>query len=380
MNHTQTEAGALAQVQPQQHAAPMVFSSSELMLSEGKMDRIIRVAEIMATGRSTVPKHLQGNIGDCMAVAMLATRWNMDPFAVAQKTHLVNGTMGYEAQLIAARINNSGVIKDRFHFEWFGDWHKIVGKFKEVTSQTKKDDNGNPKKYIVPAWDQKDEHGLGVRVWATIKGETEPRVLELLMTQARTRNSTLWTEDPKQQIAYLAQKRWSRLYTPDVILGAYTADELEDTLPRDMGPAEVVSPWPADVLEKARVAAGRGAKAYGEFWKGLGAELQQKLVKTDEHTRFKDQALQADRDRTVDAPPPAATPAAASATTANDDTGEITTTFAKVEQMLRDAKNPEALAVALDWANALGPDEEGRAGELLALHDELLAAMKGGAK
>ena len=28
------------------------------------------------------------------------------------------------------------------------------------------------------------------------------------MKQARTRNSPLWTEDPKQQLAYLAGRRW----------------------------------------------------------------------------------------------------------------------------------------------------------------------------
>jgi hypothetical protein len=66
-----------------------------------------------------------------------------------------------------------------------------------------------------------------VRVWATLKGEEEPRELELLLSQARTRNSPLWADDPRQQLAYLAIKRWSRLYCPDVILGVYSPDEFE---------------------------------------------------------------------------------------------------------------------------------------------------------
>lgn len=373
MNHTQTEAGALATAE--QFSPPAISSaarsSTALVMDNASMDKMLRLAEVMASGRSTLPKHLQGNVGDCMAVVMQSVQWNMNPFAVAQKTHLVNGTLGYEAQLVAAVVNNSPLIRDRFNFEWFGDWTKVIGKVVE------KDSKRNPgEKYRAPGWTLADEKGLGVRVWATIKGESEPRVLEILLTQAGVRNSSLWADDPKQQLAYLAQKRWARLHAPDVILGVYTRDELEESVPRDMGPAEVVSLWPGELLTKADEAASKGAKAYGEFWKGLGAELQQKLVKTEEHTRFKDQALQADRDRTVDAPPPAAAPAATTST--NTDTGEVTVSFAKVEQMLRDAKNPEALAVALDWSNALGPDEEGRAGELLALHDELLAKMKGG--
>jgi hypothetical protein len=47
------------------------------------------------------------------------------------------------------------------------------------------------------------------------------------MSQATVRNSTLWASDPKQQLAYLAVKRWARLYCPDVILGVYTPDELQ---------------------------------------------------------------------------------------------------------------------------------------------------------
>ncbi len=56
----------------------------------------------------------------------------------------------------------------------------------------------------------------------------EVRTLELLLQQARTRNSTLWADDPKQQLAYLGVKRWARLHTPDVIMGVYSVDELEE--------------------------------------------------------------------------------------------------------------------------------------------------------
>lgn len=215
-------------------------SSYALLMDPGSLERLERIADLMASGRATVPQHLRSK-GDCFAIVLQSMQWGMNPIAVAQKTHLINNTLGYEAQLVAAVINTSGVVTGRFHFEWFGPWEKIIGKFKEVESKTKKDDNGNPKKFIVPAWNQADEQGLGIKVSATIRGEREPRELTLLMTQARTRNSTLWTEDPKQQIAYLAQKRWARLYTPDVILGVYTADELQDSPEKFMGMASSAS-------------------------------------------------------------------------------------------------------------------------------------------
>ena len=65
----------------------------------------------MAKGKVTVPEHLRGNVGDCMAIATQAMLWNMDPFVVAQKTHIVSGRLGYEAQLVNAVLQNSGAIR-----------------------------------------------------------------------------------------------------------------------------------------------------------------------------------------------------------------------------------------------------------------------------
>ena len=180
----------------------------------------MKMAEILAKGKVTVPQHLQNNIGDCMAIVLQAAQWNMDPFAVAQKTHLVSGKLGYEAQLVNAVVITRAPVTGRPQYEWFGDWDKVIGKFKEKTSQ-------KGETYRVPGWTLEEEKGLGIRVWMTMRGESEPRVLELLLSQATVRNSTLWAGDPKQQLAYLAIKRWARLYCPDVLLGVYSADELE---------------------------------------------------------------------------------------------------------------------------------------------------------
>lgn len=210
------------------HAAT---STSALVLDGDSLDKMMRLAEVMATGRATLPKHFNGNPADCLAVVMQSMQWKMNPFAVAQKTHLVNGVLGYEAQLVNAVITTCAPVLDRLHYEWYGAWEKVIGKF------TIK--NGDKGEYRVPGWKLEDEQGLGVKVWATFRGEDEPRVLELLLAQARTRNSTLWADDPRQQLAYLATKRWSRLYCPDVILGVYSPDELEETSPtiRDVSPA-----------------------------------------------------------------------------------------------------------------------------------------------
>jgi hypothetical protein len=196
-----------------------ITSARDIVFSQNSMQQLNSIAELMASSACTVPKHLQNNKGDCFAIAMQAMQWGMNPYAVAQKTHLVQGILGYEAQLVNAVITTMAPTKGRLQFEWFGDWSRVIGNFKEVEGR-----NGQYRKL---ASTLADEKGCGVRVWATLRGEENPRELSLLLTQAGTRNSTLWADDPKQQLAYLAIKRWSRLYCPDVILGVYSADELE---------------------------------------------------------------------------------------------------------------------------------------------------------
>ncbi|HDO1312992.1 RecT family recombinase [Aeromonas veronii] len=213
-----------------QSAAPVLANERgqanmlSLMMNVDFMASIDKMAAMMASGKATVPQHLRGNQADCFAICLQAVQWGMNPFPVAQKTHLVNGTLGYEAQLVNAVVVNSGVIKGRFDYEFFGPWERVIGKFKEVQS---KDPDKKGAVYRVPDWSFADEKGCGVKVIAAL-ANGQVREVELLLQQARTRNSTLWADDPKQQLAYLGVKRWARLYTPDVILGVYSVDELEE--------------------------------------------------------------------------------------------------------------------------------------------------------
>ncbi|MEN3753794.1 RecT family recombinase [Mangrovibacter sp. SLW1] len=209
----------------------VVVNSNIALFDSQYLNAISSFAQMMSQGAATVPRHLQGNPADCMAVAMQAAQWQMNPFAVAQKTHLINGVLGYEAQLVNAVISRSGVLASRFDYDWYGPWENIIGKF-----DIRKNKEG--KEYRTPGWSMADEQGIGVIITAKIKGEDEPRKLDLLLAQARVRNSTLWADDPRQQLAYLAVKRWARLHCPDVILGVYTPDELEDRQERVINPGQ----------------------------------------------------------------------------------------------------------------------------------------------
>lgn len=177
--------------------AATIFNPQSLM-------QLQQFAQVMSEGVVAIPQHLRGKPADCLAVTMQAAQWGMNPYAVAQKTHIVNGALGYEAQLVNAVVSSSNLLSSRINYSWSGNWSKCTGK--------------NDKSDF-----------LSVTVSAVIKGESEPRELTISMAQAGVRNSPLWEQDPKQQLAYLCTKRWARLHAPDVLLGVYTPDELDET-------------------------------------------------------------------------------------------------------------------------------------------------------
>jgi len=179
--------------------------SPRSMLEGDNMGKMMRLAEQMANSKLSVPEHLRANIGDCLAIITQAMLWNMNPFAVAQKTHLVSGKLGYEAQLVNAVVMNSGAVRGSPRYEYKGE--------------------GNT---------------LECRVGFIERGNTEITWGEWLKNaDITTRNSPLWKTNVKQQLGYLQLKNWARAFCPGAILGVYTVDELEQI---DAGAAAAPAP------------------------------------------------------------------------------------------------------------------------------------------
>lgn len=172
-----------------------IENPSLMLFDTGRMRALMKFATVMADSAVTVPKHLQGKPSDCLAITLQAMRWRMDPYVVAGKTHVVNGNLGYEAQLVVAVLKNSGAVKGRPHFEYRGD-----GPALECRAG------------FVPA----DEDEILWTEW--IRNDA-----------IQVKNSPLWKTNPKQQLGYLQARNWARLYAPDALLGVYTVDEFEDS-------------------------------------------------------------------------------------------------------------------------------------------------------
>lgn len=344
MNTTSHETNALQTVNATQVDAPR-SNAGALMMNIPAMESMMRVAELMASGRSTVPAHLQKNPADCMAVVMQSMQWGMNPFAVAQKTHLVNGALGYEAQLVNAVVQESGAIEGRFHYEYKGAAGSVE-----------------------------------CRVGAKIRGEAEITWGEWLSeAKVTTKNSPLWKTNPRQQMGYLQVKNWARAHTPGAILGVYTPDEFDTPAPRDMGQAQVVRPvLSAELLQAADTAAAAGVTAYQTFWKGAGQDNRKLLA--GEHERLKALAIQTDKSRTVDAPataPPAKPEVSPAGQPDADGVIQPAKTFDDVMALLCTAKSEDALYVAAEWIEPLA--DVGEKALLNSKFEERLEVMRGAA-
>jgi hypothetical protein len=236
-------------------AAPIEVNAELGGLNLETLGQVMEFAKLMSVAGAAVPKYLRGNPGACLAICSRALRWQMDPFAVAEKSYMVSNRgedrVAFEAQLVHAVITARAPLRERLRYE-------IVG--------------------------EGDERRC--KVWGTFKGEKEPHVFvsETLtkLREARGRNddgklkgSPLWETQPEVQMAYAAVRQWARLFASETLLGVYTPDEIEDGA---VLPAPAVSTL-GDRLRQAKLdAAARGFDAAS-----VGAVIEGELNTGGQH-------------------------------------------------------------------------------------------------
>lgn len=171
------------------------------LMDTSKFEHMQRIARVMSEC-SLVPKELtkerDAAFSNCFLVVNQATRWGMDPFALAQSTYFVSGKIGFEGKVIAAAINSDPRLDGRLDYSFSGEGDKLTitvsGTFRD-TGETKKI-TGN------------------VGQWKT--------------------NFGLWGKDPEQALVYRGTRQWARRWMPDRLLGVYSSDELDEIAARDV--------------------------------------------------------------------------------------------------------------------------------------------------
>jgi len=166
----------------------------------------MEVAKLMSISGSAVPAHIRNNPGTCLAVAIQAWEWSMNPFAVANKSYVVNDRLAYESALYNAVVTRRAPIVGRLRSSYVGE-----GPTRRCTiTATLRDDAGG--------------------------GEVDYRSPEF--KDINPKNSPLWKNDPDQQLFYFSCRAFVRRHFPDVMMGVYTVDEIQDA--PDAPPAKKV--------------------------------------------------------------------------------------------------------------------------------------------
>ena len=186
-------------------AANLAESPQRTQFMPQSMGEAMQLATIMSRS-NFVPQHCRGNEGNCLAIIMQASRWGMDPFAVANKAYFTKdgAPPAFESQLVNAVVNSSGALSGRLRVRMEGEGEKLRC---TVSGYLRADPN-----------DEK------------IKTQSIARIT--------VRNSPLWKSDPEQQLLYYTTRAWARAWCPEVLLGVFTPDEV----PVDPERARVVSP------------------------------------------------------------------------------------------------------------------------------------------
>lgn len=85
------------------------------------MSQVMEFAKLMAISQQAVPKHLRDNPGGCLAIAVQAYEWKINPFALANKSYVVNDRTCYESGLYQAVITQRAPITGRIKMEYKGE-------------------------------------------------------------------------------------------------------------------------------------------------------------------------------------------------------------------------------------------------------------------
>lgn len=156
----------------------------------GSAVEAMEFAKMMAVSGAAVPAHCRTQPGVCLGIVDDAIRFGISPYALARKSYLVNSTIAYEAQVVAALVLTRGPLKQRPHIGFKGD---------------------GPNRQCLITADLTD--GSKVEYESPKIGTISPK------------NSPLWKTDPDQQLSYYSLRAMGRRHFPDVLLGVYDFDE-----------------------------------------------------------------------------------------------------------------------------------------------------------
>lgn len=173
-------------------------------------------------------------VANCLIALNMSNRMGADPLMIMQNLYLIEGRPAWSSTFIIAGINSCGRF-GTLNFE-FTDLGNRNIEYQEATGygRNKKysDKTANINEFSCVAW--AIDKATGNKV------ESSPITLELAIKEGwYFKNGSKWPTMPQQMAMYRAAAFFGRVYAPEVTMGIYTKDEVEDfTEARDVTPPQ----------------------------------------------------------------------------------------------------------------------------------------------
>ena len=158
----------------------------------------MQMAKALASS-TIVPQTFQRNDANCLIAIEQAQRLRVSPLMVMQNLYVIQGRPSWSSKFLIAAINNSGKFDMELQFD------------------EEKDKNGKP--YSCTAW--------------TMKNGRRVEGMEVNMDMAKDegwlgKNGSKWKTMPQLMLRYRAASFFSSLNCPELTMGLYTREEMQD--------------------------------------------------------------------------------------------------------------------------------------------------------
>jgi len=169
------------------------FSSFAAFEEAQRMAKLLSLSQL-------VPKEYQNNLPNSVIALEISQRIGASPMAVMQNLYIVHGKPGWSAQFIIATINSCGKFSPlRYRLEGEGDNRSCVA------------------------------YAIEKETGEILEGPA----VTITMSKAEgwfQKNGSKWQTMPELMLRYRSASFFGKLYTPEILMGMQTAEELHDII------------------------------------------------------------------------------------------------------------------------------------------------------
>lgn len=183
------------EIQVREQRGLNIFESLESFEAGQRMAKMFAQSDI-------VPATFKGSVGNCVIALDMANRLSMNPLMVMQNLYVVHGTPSWSSKFMIACFN-------------------VCGRFTPIA-------------YESNVASEKDENKWACRAVTTSKETGEKltgTVVSMKMADKEgwaMRSGSKWKTMPEQMLKYRAAAFLIRTVAPEITLGFYTKEEVED--------------------------------------------------------------------------------------------------------------------------------------------------------